>query len=119
MVNIKMVQKDIVDELNKRTGFYKKNIRELLAELDNIIIENMNTATYDEPSEIILFNGWRLGAKRMPERPYCDPRNREEIITPEKLIPYCRFKQSFRQRLNKWECDVEDDTEEDSADEEQ
>lgn len=118
MVNKKMIQKDVIDELNKRTGFYKKNIRELLAELDNIIIENMNMATYDEDAEIILFHGWRLGARRVPERPYHDPRNRAEIITPEKLIPYCKLKQSFRQRLNKWESDIiENDIEEDSDDE--
>ncbi len=119
MVDIKMTQKDVIDELNKRTGFYKKNIKELLAELDNIIIENMNMATYDEESEIILFPGWRLGAKRVPERPYCDPRDRSEIITPEKLIPHCKLKQSYRQRLNKWEADVtEDDVEEEYVDEE-
>ena len=105
MVSIKMDQKDIIDELKERTGFYKKNIKELLEALDDIIIENMNMATYDEPSEIILFSGWRLGAKRVPERPYHDPRNRAEIITPEKLIPYCKLKQSYRQRLNKWESD--------------
>lgn len=105
MVSREMIQKDIVNELNERTGFYKKHIRTLLDALDDIIIENMNMATYDEPSEIILFSGWRLGAKRVPERPYCDPRNRAEIITPEKLIPYCKLKQSFRQRLNKWEQD--------------
>lgn len=110
MVSIKMDQKDIIDELKERTGFYKKNIKELLDSLDDIIIENMNMATYDEPSEIILFSGWRLGAKRVPERPYCDPRNREEIITPEKVIPYCKLKQSYRQRINKWE--QEDDFEE-------
>ena len=110
MVSRNMDQKDIIDELKERTGFYKKNIKELLAALDDIIIENMNMATYDEPSEIILFSGWRLGAKRVPERPYCDPRNRAEIITPEKVIPYCKLKQSYRQRLNKWE--QEDDFEE-------
>lgn len=106
-------QKDIVDELNARTGFYKYNIRALLEELDDVILEFMNTATVDEAAEIILFNGWRLGAKRMPERPYVDPRNQAQIITPEKLIPYCRLKQSYRQRLNKWEPKpVEEDEEE-------
>ena len=103
MVSIQMKQKDIIDELSERTGFYKYNIKDLLDALEDIILENMNMATYDEPSEIVLFHGWRLGAKRLPDRPYRDPRNQQEIITPEKLIPYCKLKQSFRQRLNKWE----------------
>lgn len=113
MVSIEMDQKDIVNELNERTGFYKKNIRTLLDALEDIIIENMNMATYDQQSEIALFTGWRLGAKRVPERPYCDPRNREEIITPEKLIPHCKLKQSFRQKINKWEPNDEEDISDD------
>ena len=116
MVSRKMTQKDIVDELNERTGFYKYNIRELLEALDDIIIENMNMAEYDKPSEIILFNGWRLGSKRVPERLSRDPRNQDEITSPEKLIPYCKLKQSFRQRLNKWSPEI--DNEEDFTDDE-
>jgi len=109
-----MKQDDIIAELKERTGFYKKNIQELLDALDDIIIENMNTADYDEPSEMRLFSGWRLGAKKVPERQSYDPRNRDKIITPEKLIPYCQFKQSFRQRINKLELDEEIDEELDS-----
>lgn len=108
MVLRKMTQEDVVDELKSRTGFYKTNIRQLLDALDDIIVENMNLATCDEPSEIILFPGWRLGAKRVPERSCRDPRNQDDIITPEKLIPNCQLKQSFRQRINKFEFDEED-----------
>ena len=118
MVKINMAQKDIIDELKNRTGFYKYNIEQLLDALDDIIIENMNMATYDEPSEIILFSGWRLGAKRVAERQSYDPRNRDEIITPEKLIPYCKLKQSFRQRLNKWEPKENDEIEDDFTEDE-
>lgn len=112
MINKYMTQDDIVDELKERTGFYKKHIKTLLEALDDIIVENMNTATYDEPSEIRLFSGWRLGAKRVPDREWREPRNGGTTITPEKLIPYCKLKQSFRQRLNKWEqIDIDEDEE--------
>ena len=107
MVKNYMTQDDVVDELKERTGYYKNNIRILLDALDDIIVEHMSTATYDEPSEMRLFKGWRLGAKRVPERQSYDPRNRDEIITPEKLIPYCKLKQSFRQRINKFDVDDE------------
>ena len=110
MVSRQMTQKDIVDELKERTGFYKMHIRTLLEALDDIIVENMNTATYDEPSEIILFKGWRLGAKRLPDREWREPRG-GTTITPEKLIPYCKLKQSFRQRINNFELDEERDEE--------
>lgn len=108
MIKPYMTQDDVIDELKERTGFYKYNIQELLEALDDIIVEHMNTATFDEPSEMRLFKGWRIGAKRTPERASFDPRDRSEIITPEKLIPYCKLKQSFRNRINKWE-DIDDD----------
>lgn len=112
MVSREMDQKDIIDEIKDRTDYNKKDLRVVFKVLDDIIIESMNMATYDEPSEIILFSGWRLGAKRVPARPYCDPRNRAEIITPEKLIPYCKLKQSYRQRINKFEFEECEDEEE-------
>ena len=113
-----MDQKDIIDEIKLRTDYNKKDLRVVFKALDDIIIENMNMATYDEPSEMILFSGWRLGAKRVAARESYDPRNRDEIITPEKLIPYCKLKQSFRQRLNKWEPEEYDDVEEDFIEDE-
>ena len=113
MVKNYMTQDDVINELKERTGFYKKNIRDVLDALDDIIVEHMNTATYDEPSEMRLFMGWRLGAKRVPERQSYDPRNRDEIITPEKLIPYCKLKQSFRDRINRLDVDNEVSDDED------
>ena len=117
MVSIKMDQKDVINELKIRTGFYKTNIKQLLDALEDIIVENMNMATYDEMSEIVLFKGWRLGAKRVPEREWREPREGGTTITPEKLIPHCKLKQSFRQRINRWEPD-EDFVEEDFSDDE-
>lgn len=102
MVTREMKQKDVVDELKERTGFYKYHIQSVLDALEEIVIENMNLATYDNPSEITLFHGWRVGAKKTPERPSYDPRDRTEIITPAKLIPQCRFKQSFKNKINVW-----------------
>ena len=102
-----MGQKELINELKERTGFYKMHIKTLLDALDDIIVENMNMATYDEPSELVLFKGWRLGAKRVPEREWREPRG-GTTITNEKLIPYCKLKQSFRQRINNWELNEEE-----------
>lgn len=100
MISNYMTQEDVVNELKARTGFYKQNIRDVLDALEDIIVESMNTATFDTPSEMRLFFGWRLGAKRTPEHLAYDPRNRNQILTPEKLLPYCKFKKSFKERVN-------------------
>lgn len=114
MIKNYMTQDDVIDELKERTGYYKYNIQEVLDALEGIIIEHMNSATYDEPSEMRLFKSWRLGAKRIPERESIDPRDRSAIITPEKVVPYCKFKVSFVRKLNR--LDLEEEVEEDGED---
>ena len=94
-------RKQLVDELNARTGFYKKNIDEILDALDDIIVENMSAATKTEPSEIHLSLGFVFGGRYAPKREAKDPRNGETVMTPAKYIPYARFKTSFRQKINK------------------
>ena len=100
-----MTQSDVVDEIKEQTGFFKKDIQVVLDALDDIIIDHMRMATLDEPSEMRLFHGWKLGGKRLPERPYRDPRNGKTIITPEKVVPYCQFKVSIRQKINQENID--------------
>lgn len=102
MITNYMTQDDVIDELKDRTGFYKSNLRDVFDALDDIIIEHMNTATIEEPSEMRLFKSWRLGGKRLPEREVKDPRDGQSVITKEKVVPYCKFKQSFKNRLNNY-----------------
>lgn len=107
MVTNYMTQDDVIDELKERTGFYKNNLRDVFDALDDIIVEHMNKATVEEPSEMIIFKSWRLGGKRLPERESKDPRDGSKIMTKEKVVPYCKFKQSFKDRLNRFEPNVE------------
>ena len=93
-------QDDIIDELYKQTEFYKKDIKFVIDSLEEVIMEKMVDATEGHPSEIRLFHGWKLGAKVLPERESRNPKTGENIITPEKLSPYCSFEQLFKKRLN-------------------
>ena len=94
-------RKQLVDELSARTKFYKHNIDTILDALDDIIVENMSTATKTEPSEIHLSLGFVFGGRYSPKREAKDPRDGSTIITPAKYIPYARFKPSFRKKINK------------------
>lgn len=94
-------RKQLIDELSTRTGFYKHNIDTILDALDDIIVENMSTATKTEPSEIHLSLGFVFGGRFSPKREAKDPRDGSTIITPAKYIPYARFKPSFRKKINK------------------
>ena len=94
-------RKQLVDILSERTGFYKHNINTMLDALDDVIVENMSTATKTEPSEIQLSLGFVFGGRFVPKREAKDPRDGSIIMTPAKYIPYAKFKPSFRKKINK------------------
>ena len=94
-----MKKAELVDELSTRTGFYKKNMRDVVDALAEIIEESFQTAEFGADSELHLAPGVVLVGTRKPEGTSIDPRDRSEIVTPEKVIPSAIFKQSIRQKL--------------------
>lgn len=94
-------RKELVNLLSEKTGFYKKNIDEILDALDDVIVENMSAATKKEPSEIHLSLGFVFGGRYSPKHEARDPRTGETVMTPAKYIPYARFSSHFRKKINK------------------
>lgn len=94
-----MKKPELVEELSERTGFYKKNMKDVVDALADIVTEHFKTATYDEPSELHIAPGVLICGRRTPEHESIDPRNREPITTPEKVVPYAVFRPSIRQKL--------------------
>lgn len=96
-----MKKPELVDELAARTGFYKRNMREVVDALADIIIEHFETAEFDADSELHLAPGVVLIGKRKKAGEAKDPRTGEMIVSPEKVIPSATFKQSIRLKLYK------------------
>ena len=96
-----MKKPELIDELAARTGFFKKNMKDVVDALADIVVEQMQTATFDEDSELHIAPGVLICGRRTPERESIDPRNRETVITPEKVVPYAVFKPSVRLKLYK------------------
>ena len=94
-----MKKQDIIDELAARTGFFKKNIKEIVEAYSDMIIEHFETAELNEDSEFHLAPGIVLIGTRKPAGEAKDPRNGDIVISPEKVIPKAVFKQSIRQKL--------------------
>lgn len=98
----RIMKKDqLVDEISARTSFYKKNVRDMVEALSDIVIEHFETAEFDADSELHLAPGVVLIGKRKPAGEAKDPRTGEVIISPEKVIPSAVFKQSVRLKLYK------------------
>lgn len=99
-------QEQIIREVGERTGFGKKYLKEAFDAMLDIIEEHMMEATIEQPSEIRLFHGWKLGAKRWPERTMIDPRNGQSINVPSKITPYCSFETSYKNKIRDKDFDV-------------
>jgi nucleoid DNA-binding protein len=96
-----MKKPELVDELSARTGFYKKNMKEVVEALADIVIEHMQTATFEEDSEFHIAPGVLICGKRKAQQESIDPRDRSAVTTPEKVVPYAVFKPSVRLKLYK------------------
>ena len=96
-----MKKPELIEELSKRTGFFKKNVKEMVESYSDIIIEHFETAQFGADSEFHLAPGIVLKGTRKPAGEAKDPRTGEVIISPEKVIPSAVFKQSVRLKLYK------------------
>lgn len=96
-----MKKTELIDELSARTGFFKKNMREVVEALSDIIIEHFETAEFGADSELHLAPGVVLVGKRKPAGEAKDPRSGAVVVSPEKVIPSATFKQSIRLKLYK------------------
>ena len=96
-----MKKEELVDELASRTNFFKKNIRDIVDALQDIIVEHFETAEIGANSEFYLAPGIVLVGVRKPAGEAKNPATGELVNSPEKVIPKAVFKQSIRQKLYK------------------
>ena len=96
-----MKKKDLAYRLADDCGFYKKNMVLVVEALPDIIVEHLQTATFEQDAEIHLIPGLVIGGRRVPAREAKDPRTGETIVSPEKVIPYAEFKPTLRLKLYK------------------
>ena len=96
-----MKKEDLACKLAEVCGFYKKNMREIMNALPDIILEQLQTATFEQDAEIHLIPGLTICGRRVPAREAKDPRTGEMVMSPEKVIPYAEFKPTLRLKLYK------------------
>jgi nucleoid DNA-binding protein len=96
-----MKKPELIDKLAEKTGFYKKNMKLVVEALYEIVEEQLKEATFEQDSELHIATGVVICGHRKPEQEAVDPRNRQPIITPEKVVPYAVFKPTIRLKLYK------------------
>lgn len=94
-----MNKDDLVRAVAEKSGFYISSCKVMVEALEEVILENMKLAKVGADSELYIAKGLYFHGTRKAEHEARDPRNQNIIITPEKVIPSCEFKQSFRDKL--------------------
>ena len=89
----------MVKRLSEKSGYYQKDVRNLLQCMDEVVFESLNDATIDDDIQVQIVTGIKLGCKIVGERERVDPRTQLPIIVGETTKPFVKFSQDFRLRL--------------------
>lgn len=97
---MKILKNDLECALAEKTGFFKKNIGELIDAMGEVVVDYLKNASEDECVEVKLFEGLVIGAKYTPAHEIRDPRNGNKSIVEGHLLPYTRMTKTFRNKIN-------------------
>ena len=94
-----ITREEMIKKLSDRSGYYQKDIRTLLQNLDEVVFEELSSVTDDEEVSIQLVSGIKVKTTVVPERDRVDPRNRQPIVCKATVKPICKFSQDYRIKL--------------------
>lgn len=96
----KLVTREMVIKmLADRTGFYMRDIKTVLSELDALVRECFSEVDDDTEVVVQLAEGIKTGCKIVPERQRRDPRTQEEITCKAQTKPFAIFSETFRDKM--------------------
>ena len=89
----------MVKRLSEKSGYYQKDVRNLLQCMDEVVFDAFNEATLEDDIQVQMTTGIKLGCKIVGERERVDPRTQQPIIVGETTKPFAKFSQDFRLKL--------------------
>ena len=94
-------REQVIDRLSEKSGYWKKDIRELLKCLDEVVLDCFSEISDDEEIIVQLVKGLRCGCKVVAPRERVDPRTQEPITVDSTVKPFCKFSDDFRLTIQK------------------
>ena len=89
----------MVKRLSEKSGYFQKDVRNLLQCMDDVVFEAFNEATLEDDIQVQMVTGIKIGCKIVGERERVDPRTQLPIVVGETAKPFTKFSQDFRFRL--------------------
>ena len=94
-----ITREELIKRLSAKSGYFQKDIRNLLQCMDDVVFDAFNEATLEDDIQIQMVVGIKLGCKIVGERERVDPRTQKPITCGETTKPFVKFSQDFRFRL--------------------
>ena len=94
-----ITREEMIDLLSEKSGYYKKDVRELLRCMDEVVFEQLCGVDDNNDVSIQLVQGIKVKAAVVPERDRVDPRTQEPITVKATVKPACKFSQDYRFKL--------------------
>ena len=89
----------LVKRLSEKSGYFQKDVRNLLQCMDDVVLEAFNDATLEDDIQVQIVTGIKLGCKIVGERERVHPKTQLPIIVGDTTKPFVKFSQDFRLRL--------------------
>ena len=89
----------MVKMLSERSGYYQKDVRNLLQCMDDVVFDALNEATLEDDIQVQMITGIKIGCKIVDKSERVDPRTQQPIIVGETTKPFAKFSEDFRLRL--------------------
>lgn len=87
--------------LSEKTGYYLKNIKDVLSAMDDYVKEAFAEVTDDNDVSLQIVEGVKLNVKIVPERARKDPRTQEDIVCKPTAKLQAKFSEVFRDTIQK------------------
>lgn len=94
-----ITRKEMIDLLSEKSGYYKKDVKELLRCMDEVVLEQLCAVDDDSDVSIQIVQGIKVKTSVVPERDRVDPRTQEPIKVKATVKPACKFSQEYRIKL--------------------
>ena len=92
-----LVTKDMIARaIAEKSGYFLKDVREVLSVIDDVVKEYFAEVTDDEEVMLQICEGIKVGCYVVPERPRKNPKTQEDIICAPTVKPKTKFSQDFR-----------------------
>ena len=90
---------EMVRKLSAKSGSAMKDIREVLRCMDEVVFEELCSATPEDEVQIQLVTGIKCGCKIIPARDMLHPKTKEPIFVEETAKPFVKVSKAYKFKL--------------------